>query len=377
MEWQYGTWVGAFAGYDELGRQLGEANVVPEWRASPLRDNWRPFKGGGIRQSHPYNVDAMHEMVHCWDDLLLDALTLRALYCRHFRRDATQRLAAKDLYIMTSVAVSLSSFLLRRGDRPTADGALPRQVAAAFKVIGGMYAATNRMLSQAHPMLMQSELDVGAFMQYLEDEQLLLSPEMRACAGPVKMIRQMLGVLVDPSDAPPQNGLAYLGGDIEQAFAYGVLCVRIDLMVLLHWRSLGHCLAPLLQDPDTPAKLRGALLGEAELGIGDALPLKSFSGVVGHILGLFESPEPERLFLASLPASDGQSYVDIEAISANCHRVEMAMRVFACQQQAALNQVLQRQTPPLSVQSWSPAPGSGFLKALLAAGLRLHGHFYG
>lgn len=371
MEWEYGTWVGAFAGYDELGRQLGEANVVPEWRASPLKDNWRSFKGGGIRQGHPYNVDAMHEMVHCWDDLLLDAATLRTLYCQHFKRDSTQRLAAKDLYIMTSVAVSLSSFLLRRGDRPTADGALPRQVAAAFKVIGGMYAASNRMLSQAHPMLMDSELDVEAFMQYLEDESLLLSPEMRACAGPVKMIRQMLGALVDPTDSPPKNGFTYLGDDVDRAFAYGVLCVRIDLMVLLYWRSLGHYLAPLLQDSDTPTKLRAALLDEVELGMEDTLSLQAFNVLIKHILGLFESCEPEQSFLSGLPAFDEQSCVDIGSISANCHQLERAMRVFACQQQTALNQVLQRQTPALSVHTWSPAPGSSFLNALLAMDSRM------
>lgn len=371
MEWEYGTWIGSFAGFDEVGRQLGEANVLPEWMATPLKDSWRPFKGPGVRSGHPFNVDAMHEMLHCWEDLLLDAATLRAMYCHHHHREG--RLSAKDLYLITTVAVSIPSFLLRRGDAPTANGALPRRAAAAFKVIGGMYAATNRMMSQRHPMLTQAELNIDEFLQYLEDERLLLSPESRACAAPVKMIRQIVGTVIDPgSDQPVHEGLPHLGSDAERAFAYGTLCARVDLGVLLHWRSLKHCLHPLLQHPDTPPAVRDALLQERELGIEDNTPLRAYGEVAQHLLALFESTEPEQAFMAALPLLEPEAQdISVETIGANCYRIETAMRTFARQQQSSLDQLLQRESPQLLEDAWSPAPGSIFLKDLFKADPRL------
>jgi hypothetical protein len=371
MEWEYGTWIGSFAGFDEVGRQLGEANVLPEWMATPLKDNWRPFKGPGIRSGHPFNMDAMHEMLHCWDDLLLDAATLRDMYCRRHHRDG--RLSAKDLYLITTVAVSIPSFLLRRGDAPTADGALPRRAAAAFKVIGGMYAATNRMMSQAHPMLTQDALDVDEFLQYLEDEQLLLSPEARACAAPVKMIRQILSAVIDPnSNQPVHTGLSHLGADAERAFAYGILCARIDLAVQLHWRSLRHYLIPLLQHPDTSPAVREMLLQEAELGIEDNTPLQAYGAVAQQLMALFDCPEPEQAFMAALPLLEQEAQdISMETIGANCYRLETAMRSFARQQQASLDQLLQRESPYLPEDTWSPAPGSSFLKNLFETDSRL------
>lgn len=370
MEWEYGTWVGAFAGYDEVGRQLGEANVLPEWRATPLDDHWRPFKGPGIRNGHPFNVDAMHEMVNCWDDLLIDAATLRDWYCRQQQRDPAVRLSASDLYLITTIAVSISSFLLRRGDKPTRDGALPRQAAAAFKVIGGMYAATNRMFSQANPMLLQPELDVEAFLQYLEDEHLLLSPEMRACAGPVKMIRQILSAAIDP---PPANtaldGFAYLGADRERAFAYGLQCARIDLGVLLHSRSLGYYLGSLLTASDTPGQVRSMLMQENELGFADEIQLQAYITVARHLLPRFPDPQPEQTLLDALPASSANviPVSDPGLIGATCYRLEQAVRVFFDTQQTVLDELLQRPPQPRGKDGWSPAPGSQFLKELFDA----------
>ncbi|MCI0591132.1 MAG: hypothetical protein L0Y67_05960 [Gammaproteobacteria bacterium] len=372
MEWEYGTWVGTFAGHDEVGRQLGEANVLPEWMTTPLKDNWRPFMGPGVRHGHPFNVDAMLEMVHCWDDLLLDAATLRDMYCRRHHREG-KTLSAKDLYILTTIAVSIPSFLLRRGDAPTGNGALPRRAAAAFKVIGGMYAATNRMLSQGHPMLTQAELNIDEFLQYIEAERLLLSPESRACAAPVKMIRQILSTVIDPcSDKPAHDGLSHLGADAERAFAYGALCARIDLGVLLYWRSLRHYLRPLLRQPDTSPAVRDALLREPELGIEDNTPLRAYGEVAQHLLALFESTAPEQELMAALPFSEQEEQdIGSETIGVNCYRLEMAMRTFARRQQSSLDQLLQRQSPKLPEDAWSPAPGSSFLKDLLKADSRL------
>ena len=89
MEWEYGTWTGSFAGYDEVGRQLGEANVLPEWLGNPLDDKWSPFKGPGTRQGQPFNVDAFREMGQCWPDLLLDAAMLRQHYSQHYLHNNT------------------------------------------------------------------------------------------------------------------------------------------------------------------------------------------------------------------------------------------------------------------------------------------------
>jgi hypothetical protein len=366
MEWEYGTWVGAFAGYDEVGRQLGEANVLPEWRATPLDDHWRPFKGPGSRNGHPFNVDAMHEMVQCWDALLVDAATLRDWYCRQYQRDSSVRLSATDLYLMTTVAVSISSFLLRRGDVPTRDGSLPRQAAAAFKVIGGMYAATNRMMSQANPMLLADALDVEAFLQYLEDERLLLSPEMRACAGPVKMIRQIISAAIDPpAENAAHNGFAYLGNDRERVFAYGMLCARIDLGVLLYSRSIGHCLRPLLEQAATPTAVRETLLEETELGLADNIPLRAYADVASHVLSRLGDTAPEQALLSALPLTESLSPDTPPAVmGATCYQLELAMRVFCRQQQAALDAVLQKSSPQRSKEEWTPTPSSYFLKEL-------------
>ena len=370
MEWAYGNWIGSFAAYDEVGRQLGEANVLPEWLVTPLPDTWRPFKGPGIRHGHPFNKDAMHEMVHCWDDLLMDAATLRDLYCRLYQRP-DQRLSAADLYMITTVAISIPAFLLRRGDAPPPNGAIPRRAVAAFKVLGGMYAATNRMMSQANPCLTGGGLDVEAFLQYLEDERLLLSPESRACAAPVKMIRQILAATIDPSDSVTV-GLPHLGADAERAFAYGCLCARIDLMVLLHWRSLRHYLQPLLHDPATPAAARACLEQEPELGIADDIPLAAYAQVANHIVSLLGASPAEQAWLDALPLpeKEGVAY-DTAAIASHCQRLEMAMRHFALAQQQVLDQLLQRTTKPAAPSAWSPAPGSDFLKKLCKLDTRL------
>jgi len=295
------------------------------------------------------------------------------MYCRHFNRNSTQRLAAKDLYIITSIAVSLSGFLLRKGDAPVGDGNLPRLAAAAFKVIGGMYAASNRMLNQAHPMLLQADLDVDEFLQYLEDEGLLLSPEMRACAGPVKMIRQIVNTVIDPSpNQPIQSGLSYLGTDVDRAFAYGVACVRIDLGVLLYWRSLGHYLRPLLHHQDTLPGIRHILLQEPELGIEDNMSLQDYLVMTQHILSSFDGTIAEQAFIAALPFQDEKEQdINIATIGNNCYRLEIAMRSFAHQQQLSLNQILQRQAPQPPDNVWSPAPGSNFLKDLFEGDPRL------
>ena len=367
MEWEYGNWIGSFAGYDAGGRQLGEANVIPEWLATPLPDTWQPFKGPGVRNGHPYNVDAMHEMLEFWNELLVDAAALRALYCRRNQRQG--RLAPKDLYIITTAAISIPAFLLRRGDAPTKNGDIPRRAAAAFKVIGGMYAAANRMVSQAHPMLGQTELDIDDFLQYLEDERLLLSPESRACAAPVKMIRQIVAAALDPNpDKLSQPGLPYLEADLERAFAYGELCARIDLIVLLYWRSLRHFLQPLLRDAQTAPEVCEVLRREPELGIADYVPLSAYARVAKDILALFAETTAEQTFIAELPfdAEEGQTY-DIDSISRNCYRLETAMRTYFRRQQAGLDQLLQRRSPQLPADAWSPAPGSGFLKALSKA----------
>jgi len=371
MEWEYGNWIGSFAGYDAGGRQLGEANVIPEWLATPLGDTWQPFKGPGVRNGHPYNVDAMHEMLEFWNELMVDAATLRALHCRRNQRQG--RLAPKDLYIITTVAISIPGFLLRRGDAPTKNGDIPRRAAAAFKVIGGMYAAANRMLSQAHPMLGQTALDIDDFLQYLEDERLLLSPESRACAAPVKMIRQIVGAALDPNpDKLSQPGLPYLGADLERVFAYGELCARIDLIVLLYWRSLRHYLKPLLWDAETAPEVREVLRQEYELGIADHVPLSAYARAAKDILSLFTETAPEQAFIAELPfnEAEGQSY-DIDNIGRHCYRLESAMQTYFRRQQANLDQLLQRTSPTLPADAWSPAPGSSFLQALSKADKRL------
>lgn len=352
MEWEYGTWVGTFAAYDEIGRQLGEANVLPAWQAKPLADRWRPFKGAGIRKGRPYNMDAMHEIVHCWDALLVDAASLREIYCHRYKDSGKHRhLSALDLYVIATVAVSISSFLLRRGDNPTPDGALPRHAAAAFKVLGGMFAATNRMMGQANPMLLQDELDGEVFLQYLEDENLLLSPEMRACGGPMKMIRQILEILIEPAETAPTNGLAYLGEDIERAFDYGVECARIDTGVLLYWRMLGEFLRPRLQQADIPDALRQTLLKEPELGLEDNTPLKDYQQVAQNLFDRLGDSQAELDFLQTLPL------LEDDVLS-----LETAMRTLFRHQQEKLDQILQRTSPPVPADTWTPAPCSGLLQ---------------
>jgi len=383
MEWEYGTWIGAFANYDEGGRQLGEANVLPQWLATPLDDKWRPFKGPGIRHGHPFNVDAFHEMSQCWDNLLLDAASLRKMYCRRHQHN-NPILSAKDLFIITSITVSVPSFLMRRQDVPTPDGSLPRQAAAAFKVIGGMYAATNQMMSQAHPMLTQAELNIDDFLTYIEAEGLLLSPESRACAAPVKMIRQILSAVILPatdpvSDPTSDQGLSYYGDDAERVFDYGILCVRIDLGVLLHWRSLRHYLRALLQHPNTSKKTRDFLLEEPELGINDNTPLQNYGKIAEQLLSFFDSSTitPEKELMAKLPLTEMETTaqddipVSIESIGHHCYQLELAMRSFVRQHQSRLDQLLQRPALSLPKEAWSPAPGSRFLKKLLKIDPRL------
>ena len=375
MEWEYGTWTGSFAGFDEVGRQLGEANVLPEWLASPLDDKWTAFRGPGSRQGHPYNVDAFKEMGLCWNDLLLDAATLRNLYSRRYL-GMQKRLSARDLYVIASVGVSVPGFLLRRGDAPVKDGSLPRQSAAGFKVIGGMYAATSRMLTLAHPLLADAELNVDRFLEFLEDERLLLSPESRACAAPAKMIRQILDALINPgAEIPVDQGLSYLNDDVARAFDYGVMCARLDLAVLLHWRGLHHYLKALLNVPETPSEVVEFLHLEPELAIENQdIQMLDYVRVAQSILGVLDKTGAEQALIAALPIQATDPYgMTLSEIGAHCFELELAMRELVCAQQIKLDQLLQRKSPALSVKHWSPAPGSSFLKQLFRIDPRLAG----
>ncbi|MGB0847935.1 MAG: hypothetical protein ACPGSM_14485 [Thiolinea sp.] len=368
MEWEYGTWTGSFAGYDEVGRQLGEANVLPEWLSNPLNDKWSPFKGPGSRQGQPFNVDAFREMGQCWPDLLLDAAMLRDHYVQHYLQQrivSGERLSARDLFVMASVGVSVPGFLLRRGDHPVADGQLPRQAAAGFKVIGGMYAATSRMVTQAHPMLMQGELDADEFLAYLEAERLLLSPEARACAAPERMIREILAAITDPDASyPVDQGLQHIGrNDVERAIAYGVLCAQIDVVVLLHWRALKHCLQPLIDDAATPDNVRVLAAQEEELEMQNPVPLSAFIRMAQHVLPVTGDSEAAQEFLRSVSTITAVTQCEWGATYQQCMQLENAMRLYVKQQQTVLDKILCRDA--LAVTGWSPAPGSDFLKRLL------------
>jgi hypothetical protein len=365
MEWEYGTWTGSFAGFDEVGRQLGEANVLPEWLASPLDDKWSPFRGPGSRKGHPFNVDAFKEMGLCWNDLLNDAATLRSLYSQRYL-GMQKCLSARDLYVISSVGVSAPGFLLRKADSPVKDGSLPRQAAAGFKVIGGMYAATSRMVNQADPLLAEAELNVDVFLEFLEEERLLLSPESRACAAPAKMIRQILDALINPaSEIPTDQGLSYLKNDARRAFDYGVLCARLDLAVLLHWRGLHYYLKPLLVSSGTPSAVLDYLKAEPELDIEGPTRMHDYVQTAQSILDVLDENGPEQALIAALPtkAVDLHS-MTVSEIGLCCYELELAMRSLVSIQQQKLDQLLQKRPSALSDKRWSPAPGSSFLKQL-------------
>ncbi|PWQ99241.1 hypothetical protein DKT75_01460 [Leucothrix arctica] len=374
MEWEYGTWTGSFAGFDEVGRQLGEANVLPEWLASPLDDKWTPFRGPGSRKGHPYNIDAFKEMGHCWNDLLLDAATIRHWYSQRYL-GMKKTLNARDLFIISSICVSIPSFLLRRKDDPTADGNLPRQSAAGFKVIGGMYAATSRMVSQAHPLLEDAELDVEAFLVFLEDERLLLSPESRACAAPANMIRQILNALINPaSDIPVDQGFAYLNDDIERAFDYGVMCARLDLSVLLHWQGLRYYLQMLVAMPEVPLDVIDYLQADPELSLEGSAALHEYVSMTQSILEVVEKEGAEQALIAVLPTEENNaSVMSLKEIGVHCFELETVMRKLVCTQQVKLDQILQKSPSALSIKRWSPAPGSLFLKQLFKIAPQLTG----
>ncbi len=372
MEWEYGTWTGSFAGYDEVGRQLGEANVLPEWLGNPLDDKWSPFKGPGTRQGQPFNVDAFREMGQCWPDLLLDAAMLRQHYSQHYLKQRAF-LSARDLFIMASVGVSVPGFLLRRGDNPVADGQLPRQAAAGFKVIGGMYAATSRMVTQAHPMLLQSTLEADEFLAYLEAERLLLSPEARACAAPERMIREILAVLIDPDTPQPvDQGLKHIGrNDVDRAIAYGVLCAQMDVVVLLHWRGLHHFLCPIQKNSETPESVHLLLEQEVELDIANDTPLIDYIKMAEHILPVSGDSQAAQVFLGALSNLPEVATDDVTSAYEHCLQLEKAMRQYVKQQQSELDKLLRRTPLSFSAETWSPAPGSAFLQRLLKADPRV------
>lgn len=368
MEWQDGVWMGTFAGYDEIGRQLGEANVLPVWRATPLPDKWRPFKGPGVRQGHPFNVDAMREVTQCWKPLLHDTRALQAMHRRLYRLE-DQTLAARDMLIITTVAVSIPAFLLRRGDNPIPDGQIPRLAAAAFKVLGGMYNATSQMFSQAHPMLMQPTLDFAEFLDYLEKHRILMADENRACAGPVKMIREIVEVTLgfeDKPESPMTDGLAYLGQDAERAFTYGVLCLRAELITTLYLRGLHHYLHPLLQSNTSINAAAQTCIAEtiAYWRMEETRPMANYIAMAQHILELFGDTDPEHTFLTALPNTTDQSLTDITQIGAACMQLEHAMRQFISQHQLHLDHILQRTAKSFSQQDWSPTLGAGLLRKL-------------
>jgi hypothetical protein len=193
------TPVGALRRYvDRDSRPLcGEAVVNdPAFRATVEQ---RCCHYAGSRHNHPLpmNASALRQMTKNWDEILVTANALRALF-------TTAPAALSDsLALGMRVAyagVCMPLFLLYRATDPMSDGQVPGFVSGLHKASIDIATSIQLMLVESFKddggvQTLQSDGIVQSILDFVERRGLLVG-QKGVCAGPPQLIRELLEVMV-------------------------------------------------------------------------------------------------------------------------------------------------------------------------------------
>jgi hypothetical protein len=219
---------------DAAGRPLGEGKLPADLRADvPMVLRSCHYPGSRFRHAHPMNLSALQQLKQNWEDCRRLLGWLRA---HHLAATGADRVTLSGLWQIARCGQSLPGWLLFRRVDPVADGAVPTAVAAVFKVVIGITFAAQSlhltaMLDGSHDEA--AAVDVPRLLDHIESHGLLVGPS-QVCAGPRRMIAEVLALLVDGDPhAPPHAdtrdaGAARLIGDIAAFGRYAAQAMRFQ-----------------------------------------------------------------------------------------------------------------------------------------------------
>jgi hypothetical protein len=189
---------------------------------------------------------------------MLAIAAARRLYCRGF--DVTN-LSVAHLWRFSRIVSSVPSFLVHRRTRPVRDGELSPAVAALYKIGGGPFLTSARMLldpAEGAPSY-RDHVSPAAYLRYTEEHGVFNIAD-GACAAPPRLVLDFFGnVMHGFAQDPP--ALAVLVPEIEDEeafFHYARLCVVQDYIKIHFALGCGTLYAELLRlIPGGPGSERG------------------------------------------------------------------------------------------------------------------------
>ncbi len=196
-----GTWVGVHRMLDEHGRLLGENQGLPYGATTHPTIEERTCPYAGSRNGRPYNASALKQMAKDWQGAKQLIGHLRAAYVDDLG-SGDRPLSLIELQVLAHIVISHPAFAFRRARRPWGDGDTPSVVASAFKVMAGVPGPIKQILREGPmPGLVPHEVpDTDALYAYIEDNGLFLSADGWACAGPERLVRDVLRLAVHGGD---------------------------------------------------------------------------------------------------------------------------------------------------------------------------------
>jgi hypothetical protein len=228
---------------DNDGRQVGENNVTPRTLFLDLPTQRRvcSYAGSRYQDELPMNITALKHMAKRWPELLSLTEQFRLeLWKRLPPRDASA-LRAGELHLLGVCKLASVSYVMVRGENPTANGELDGGLAAMFRLVDGVRLVTNELLRAEPggegwdtPVTSQTITDYA-------DRYAVYRGNHGVCAGPPALIDEYMRVLIGEQAAPIQAepAVAERLGDIDAAIDYGLLGQRVESVVRYFGASQG------------------------------------------------------------------------------------------------------------------------------------------
>ena len=232
---------------DAEGRQIGEANVFPTQLRLDIPTEWRICQHSGSRyqDEHPMNVTALKSMRKHWHQTMAVLLKIRETYLQRFPK-ARQGWTVGDLQRLSTLVLSLPTYLLMRSEGRVESGHLHPVLSTMFRVTDGLRMITHNMLFTPinEPSLSpNAPMDCAEIYAFAERNNVFLS-ETGVCAGPKAMIDEFLSVLIDGKQAGNLEG-GILDTEIESALAaidsafdYELLSLQAYFIVFMIWPKM-------------------------------------------------------------------------------------------------------------------------------------------
>lgn len=233
FEVRLGTWSGVHRMLDDHGRLLGENQGLPYGATThpTIEERTCPFSGS--RKGRPYNASALKQMAKDWQGARDLMAHLRAAYLRDLG-SPDRSLTLVEFQVLAHIIISYPAFALRRAEDPWGDRDLPSVVASAFKVMAGVPGPIKQILRDGPQagLSPHETPDTDALYAYIEDNDFFLSAEGWACAGPERLVREVLQLAVCGGE-PATSSVAPAGDELPALIRYGRTVAAIELLLVL------------------------------------------------------------------------------------------------------------------------------------------------